>query len=242
MHPEGDVDPMRDIETIETELDLRRPRAGRAPPRSRRARRRAAATRPRSPRRRGCARSSTRCSRASPARAVPAPADAPEAVRNLQPLTSKPVLFVVNVEEGTDEVPAEVADRAAEEGALVGRRLQPPGGRAVRARRRGGRGHARGARRRASRAWTGSSAARSPCSTERVLHGRRGEARPVLAPHARPDRVARGGRDPHGHPEGVRPRRDHRLGRARRGRRLRRRARAGTLRLEGRDYAMPTAT
>ena len=52
-------------------------------------------------------------------RTVAPPADAPEAVRNLSPLTSKPVLFVVNVEEGADEVPVEVADRAAEEGALV---------------------------------------------------------------------------------------------------------------------------
>ena len=52
-------------------------------------------------------------------RTVAPPPDAPEAVRNLSPLTSKPVLFVVNVEEGADEVPVEVADRAAEEGALV---------------------------------------------------------------------------------------------------------------------------
>ena len=54
-----------------------------------------------------------------PVRSVPAPADAPEAVRNLSPLTSKPVLYVVNVEEGSEDVPVSVADRAAEEGALV---------------------------------------------------------------------------------------------------------------------------
>ena len=40
-------------------------------------------------------------------------------MRNLSPLTSKPVLYVVNVEEGSEDVPVAVADRAAEEGALV---------------------------------------------------------------------------------------------------------------------------
>jgi hypothetical protein len=54
-----------------------------------------------------------------PVRTVAAPADAPGAVRELQPLTSKPVLYVVNVEEGSAEVPAAVAARAAEEGALA---------------------------------------------------------------------------------------------------------------------------
>ena len=40
------------------------------------------------------------------------------------------------------------------------------------------------------------------------------------------------------HPARLRARGGHRLGRARGRRRLRRRARAGTLRLEGRDYVM----
>ena len=35
VHPEGRVDPLADIETIETELAVRRPRAGRAPARAR---------------------------------------------------------------------------------------------------------------------------------------------------------------------------------------------------------------
>ena len=63
VHPEGSVDPLRDIDTIETELiypTSSRPSAGTgawcAP--------RARATRRRSPRRRGYARSSRRCSRA----------------------------------------------------------------------------------------------------------------------------------------------------------------------------------
>ena len=118
VHPEGSVDPIRDIETIETELiyaDLEQAE-----------RRHARAVRD--------ARSGDRVAVAEeawlrkvidalqsgrPVRTVAPPPDAPEAVRNLSPLTSKPVLFVVNVEEGADEVPVEVADRAAEEGALV---------------------------------------------------------------------------------------------------------------------------
>jgi len=38
-------------------------------------------------------------------------------MRNLSPLTGKPVLFVANVDEGDDAVPAEVADHAAAGGA-----------------------------------------------------------------------------------------------------------------------------
>ena len=53
VHPEGRVDPLADIETIETELLLRRPRAGRAPARAGRAQARAAATAQRSPSRHG---------------------------------------------------------------------------------------------------------------------------------------------------------------------------------------------
>jgi ribosome-binding ATPase YchF (GTP1/OBG family) len=48
-----------------------------------------------------------------PARTVPAPADAPDAVALLQPLTAKPVLFVANVAEGTTEVPPEILTHAA---------------------------------------------------------------------------------------------------------------------------------
>jgi hypothetical protein len=48
-----------------------------------------------------------------PARTVPPPADAPEALAALSPLTAKPVLFVVNVGEGDDEVPEAIAAHAA---------------------------------------------------------------------------------------------------------------------------------
>jgi ribosome-binding ATPase YchF (GTP1/OBG family) len=51
-------------------------------------------------------------------RTVPVPADAPDAMRNLAPLTGKPMLYVANVDEAhpPGEVPAVVADHAAERG------------------------------------------------------------------------------------------------------------------------------
>ena len=50
---------------------------------------------------------------------MPVPADAPDAMRNLSPLTGKPVLFVANVDEGDDAVPAVVAEHAAAQGAAA---------------------------------------------------------------------------------------------------------------------------
>jgi ribosome-binding ATPase YchF (GTP1/OBG family) len=47
------------------------------------------------------------------------PADAPDALRNLSPLTGKPILYVANVDEGDDEVPAIVAEHAAAMGAAA---------------------------------------------------------------------------------------------------------------------------
>ena len=52
-----------------------------------------------------------------PARGVPAPEDAPGALRDLGSLTAKPVLFVANVDEGAEEVPPEIAAHAAAQGA-----------------------------------------------------------------------------------------------------------------------------
>jgi GTP-binding protein YchF len=118
IHPEGKVDPASDMETIETELmyaDLDSAE-----------RRHAKVVRD--------ARSGDRAAIAEeawlrdviealqsgrPVRTVPAPADAPDAVRNLSPLTGKPVLFVANVDEGDDAVPSVVADHAAAEGAAA---------------------------------------------------------------------------------------------------------------------------
>jgi GTP-binding protein YchF len=116
IHPDGDVNPLRDIETIETELifadlegaERRHARVVRA------------------------ARGGDRPSIAEeawlrdviealhagkPVRTVPVPKDAPDALRNLGPLTGKPVLFVANVDEGDESVPPAVAEHAAASGA-----------------------------------------------------------------------------------------------------------------------------
>jgi GTP-binding protein YchF len=116
IHPDGRVSPSADIETIETELifaDLEQAE-----------RRHARVVRE--------ARGGDKAAKAEeawltrviealqsgqPARTVPVPADAPNALRNLTPLTGKPVLFVANVDEGDDAVPGEVADHAAAAGA-----------------------------------------------------------------------------------------------------------------------------
>ena len=118
IHPEGRVDPLADIETIETELILadletaerRIERVGKQ------------------------ARGGDRVAIAEeawltevigqlqagrPARVVPVPDEAPHAARDLGSLTAKPVLFVANVDEGSDEVPAVIAEHAAAQGARV---------------------------------------------------------------------------------------------------------------------------
>jgi ribosome-binding ATPase len=118
IHPEGKVDPASDMETIETELvyaDLESAE-----------RRHARVVRD--------ARSGDRAAVAEeawlrrviealqagkPVRSIPVPADAPDAARNLSPLTGKPVLFVANVDEGDDAVPSVVADHAAAGGAAA---------------------------------------------------------------------------------------------------------------------------
>jgi len=116
VHPEGSVDPLRDIETIETELvlaDLEQ-----AERRLERVARQA-----KSGDRTAIAEEGwlekvigeLQSGRA--ARGVPVPADAPNAARDLGSLTAKPVLFVANVDEGSDEVPAAIAAHAAAQGA-----------------------------------------------------------------------------------------------------------------------------
>jgi ribosome-binding ATPase len=112
IHPEGRVDPSADIDTIETELifaDLEQAE-----------RRHARVVRD--------ARGGDRAAIAEeqwlgkviealqagrPARTVPVPEAAPQALRNLSPLTGKPVLFVANVDEGDETVPPEVAEHAS---------------------------------------------------------------------------------------------------------------------------------
>jgi GTP-binding protein YchF len=116
VHPEGRVDPLADVETIETELvyaDLEQAeRRHERVVRSARSGDRAAVAEEAWLRELIAALQAGR-----PARTVPPPADAPHALRALGPLTAKPVLFVANVDEGDDEVPAAIAAHAEAVGA-----------------------------------------------------------------------------------------------------------------------------
>jgi ribosome-binding ATPase len=118
VHPEGRVDPLADIETVETELifadleqaERRLERVSRA---ARGGDRHAVAEE-------AWLHSLIAALQAGrPARTVPAPADAPDVVSLLQPLTAKPVLYVANVEEGALEVPPEILEYARSHGAAA---------------------------------------------------------------------------------------------------------------------------
>jgi GTP-binding protein YchF len=118
IHPEGSVDPARDIETIETELvyaDLEQAerRFDRVTKQARGGDKQAMAEE------RWLRDLIAALQAGRPARTVPVPEDAPGALRNLQPLTAKPVLLVANVDEGVDVVPPAVAEHAAAIGALA---------------------------------------------------------------------------------------------------------------------------
>jgi ribosome-binding ATPase len=116
VHPDGRVDPLSDIETIEAELvlaDLEQAQ-----------RRLERVTRAARGGDRGAVAEQAwlealveALSAGRPARSVPPPADASDAMRSLSPLTAKPVLFVANVDEGASEVPDAIARHAEAEGA-----------------------------------------------------------------------------------------------------------------------------
>jgi ribosome-binding ATPase len=116
IHPEGRVNPLADIETIETELilaDLEQAerRVERVTRQARGGDRVAVAEE-------AWLRNVIEALQAGrPARGVPVPEEAPNAARDLGSLTSKPVLFVANVDEGSEEVPAEIVAHAASHGA-----------------------------------------------------------------------------------------------------------------------------
>jgi hypothetical protein len=118
VHPEGRVDPLADIETIETELiyaDLEQAerRLERASKAAKSGDRHAIAEE-------GWLRELIAALQAGrPARTVPAPVDAPDAPALLQPHTGKPVLYVANVEEGAHEVPEAIAEYARSQGAAA---------------------------------------------------------------------------------------------------------------------------
>jgi ribosome-binding ATPase len=116
IHPEGRVDPLADIETIETELvlaDLEQAerRIERVGKQARGGDRVAVAEEA------WLKRVIEELQGGQPVRRVPAPEEAPNAARDLGALTSKPVLFVANVDEGSEGVPAAVAEHAAAQGA-----------------------------------------------------------------------------------------------------------------------------
>jgi ribosome-binding ATPase len=117
-HPDGRVDPIADIETIETELMLadyeqverRLERVGKQAKTGD-----AAAVAER-----GWLEAVREAlGGGRPARSVPVPDAAPEAPRLLQALTSKPILYVANVDEGDAEAPEAVRAHADEVGAGV---------------------------------------------------------------------------------------------------------------------------
>ncbi|HYM55784.1 MAG TPA: redox-regulated ATPase YchF [Solirubrobacteraceae bacterium] len=112
VHPEGRVDPLADIETIETELvlaDLEQAerRVERVAKQARGGDRVAVAEE------RWLRAAIDALQAGRPTRGVPLPEEAPNAARDLGSLTAKPVLFVANVDEGSEEIPAEIAAHAA---------------------------------------------------------------------------------------------------------------------------------
>ncbi|HYH57770.1 MAG TPA: redox-regulated ATPase YchF [Thermoleophilaceae bacterium] len=111
VHPEGRVDPAADVDTIETELlyaDLEQ-----AERRLERVAKQAKSRDKTLVAEEGWLRDLVDGLQSGrPAREFPPPAAAPEALRNLHPLTAKPVLYVANVgEDGALEPPPELAAR-----------------------------------------------------------------------------------------------------------------------------------
>jgi GTP-binding protein YchF len=116
VHPEGSVDALRDIETIETELVLAdletaERRLERVTRQARGGERAAVAEEA------WLKQVVAELQAGRPARGVALPEEAPNAARDLGSLTAKPVLFVANVDEGSQEIPAEIAEHAQSHGA-----------------------------------------------------------------------------------------------------------------------------
>jgi len=98
IHPEGRVDPLADVETIETELlfaDLEQAerRLDKVTKEAKSGDSEKVAEK------RWVEALIAALQEGRPARTVPIPEDAPDALRNLSPLTAKPVLYVANVDE-----------------------------------------------------------------------------------------------------------------------------------------------
>jgi GTP-binding protein YchF len=110
-HPEGRVDPEADAELIETELlaaDLESAerRLERVTKQARSGEKEAVAERD------WLERVVEALSEGRPVREVPLPEMARDALRKLSPLTAKPVLYVVNVDEGVTEAPPDLVAHA----------------------------------------------------------------------------------------------------------------------------------
>jgi ribosome-binding ATPase len=117
-HPDGRVNPLADIETIETELMLAdyeqvERRLERVGKQAKSGDVEAIAERD------WLQAVHEALAAGRPARTVPLPEVAPQAALNLQALTTKPILYVANVDEGDAEAPAAVRDHAAAIGAGV---------------------------------------------------------------------------------------------------------------------------
>jgi ribosome-binding ATPase len=117
-HPDGRVDPIGDIETIETELMLSD--YEQAERRLDRVRKGAKSGDVEAVAERGWLEGVVAALAAGkPARSVPVPESAAHGPRNLQALTSKPILYVANVDEGDAEPPAALTAHAGAVGAGV---------------------------------------------------------------------------------------------------------------------------
>jgi ribosome-binding ATPase len=117
-HPEGRIDPVADADLIETELlaaDLEgaERRLERVTKQARSGDAEAIAERD------WLERVTEALSAGRPARDVPVPEAAPDSLRKLAPLTAKPALYVVNVDEGETEAPPELAAHAEQMDAKV---------------------------------------------------------------------------------------------------------------------------
>ena len=117
-HPDGRIDPVADAELVETELlaaDLESAerRLERVSKEARSGDKEAIAERD------WLDRVVEALAAGRPAREVPVPEAAPDALRKLSPLTSKPVLYVVNVDEGETEAPPDLVAHADEMEAKV---------------------------------------------------------------------------------------------------------------------------
>jgi GTP-binding protein YchF len=117
-HPEGRIDPLDDIELIETELlaaDLEQAerRLERVVKQAKTGDKEAIAEQG------WLERVVDALGSGRPVREVPPPEAAKDAPRRLFALTSKPVLYVANVDEGVDEVPEAVAAHAKANGAIA---------------------------------------------------------------------------------------------------------------------------